>query len=56
MTPTIAPRHRRRGLALAGDDGVVKYESAHLKDVDSEKVVRREHSVRRILLLHIGAR
>lgn len=45
-----------------GDDGVVKYPSAHLDDVDSEKVVRSSHStqshpetieeIRRLLLLH----
>ena len=45
-----------------GDDGVVKYASAHLDGVDSELVVRSDHSVqwapdaieevRRILLLH----
>jgi len=45
-----------------GDDGVVKYRSAHLDGVASEKVVRSSHStqgrpetieeVRRILLLH----
>ena len=49
-----------------GDDGVVKYESAHIDGVESEVVVRWEHSVqahpnaieevRRILLLHAGAR
>ena len=45
-----------------GSDGVVKYTSAHLEDVDSEFIVRSGHScqsnphtiqeVRRILLLH----
>lgn len=45
-----------------GDDGVVKYTSAHLDGVESELVVRSDHSVqwapaaieevRRILLLH----
>jgi hypothetical protein len=45
-----------------GDDGVVQYRSAHLEDVESELVVRSEHSVqgnpiaieeiRRILLEH----
>ncbi len=45
-----------------GDDGVVKYTSAHIDGVDSELVVRSGHSlqqhphtieeVRRILLLH----
>lgn len=48
------------------DDGVVKYRSAHLEGVDSEKVVRSPHSgmqaapqtieeVRRILLAHSAA-
>lgn len=50
------------GLAEEGDDGVVKYTSAHLDGVESEKVVNSSHStqsnpetieeVRRILLLH----
>jgi pimeloyl-ACP methyl ester carboxylesterase len=45
-----------------GDDGVVKYASAHIDGVDSELVVRSDHSVqwapeaieevRRVLLLH----
>jgi hypothetical protein len=49
-----------------GDDGVVKYTSAHLDGVESELVVRSDHSVqwapdaieeaRRILLLHAGAK
>jgi hypothetical protein len=48
-----------------GDDGVVKYKSAHIDGVESEVVVPSEHScqahprtiaeVRRILLLHLGA-
>ena len=47
-----------------GDDGVVKYQSAHIEGVDSELVVHSPHScqgnprtiaeVRRILLLHLG--
>ncbi len=46
-----------------GDDGVVKYTSAHIEGVESELVVRSGHScqskpktieeVRRILLIHI---
>ena len=46
-----------------GDDGVVTYRSAHLKGVESECVVRSDHStqlqpeaieeVRRILLEHL---
>lgn len=46
-----------------GDDGVVKYTSAHIEGVESELVVRSKHScqgkpatieeVRRILLLHL---
>jgi pimeloyl-ACP methyl ester carboxylesterase len=46
------------------DDGVVKYESAHLEGVDSEKIVRSTHStqstpatileIRRILYEHLG--
>jgi len=49
-----------------GDDGVVKYASAHLDGVESELVVRSDHSVqwapdaieevRRILLLHAELR
>jgi hypothetical protein len=48
-----------------GNDGVVEYSSAHIAGVDSEKVVRSEHStqanpetigeVRRILLVHAAA-
>jgi pimeloyl-ACP methyl ester carboxylesterase len=47
-----------------GDDGVVKYKSAHIEGVESEFVVHSPHScqgnprtiaeVRRILLLHLG--
>jgi hypothetical protein len=47
-----------------GDDGVVKYSSAHIDGVESELVVRSDHStqgrpetieeVRRILRLHAG--
>jgi pimeloyl-ACP methyl ester carboxylesterase len=54
------------GPAEEGDDGVVKYASAHLEGVESELVVRSDHSVqwapdaieevRRILLLHAGAK
>jgi hypothetical protein len=50
------------GLLEEGSDGVVKYTSAHLEEVDSEFIVRSGHScqsnphtiqeVRRILLLH----
>jgi pimeloyl-ACP methyl ester carboxylesterase len=52
------------GLAHEGADGVVKYTSAHLPDVESERVVRSSHScqghpdtieeVRRILREHAG--
>ena len=48
-----------------GSDGVVKYKSAHLENVESEFIVRHKHScqstpaaieeVRRILHLHIDA-
>ena len=48
-----------------GDDGVVKYTSAHVPYVESEKIVRSPHScqikpvtieeVRRILLEHMAA-
>jgi pimeloyl-ACP methyl ester carboxylesterase len=51
------------GPANEGEDGVVRYESAHIDDVESELVVRSGHSVqsnpaainevRRILLLHL---
>lgn len=49
---------------LTGNDGVVEYKSAHIDGVESELIVRAEHScqdhpftiedVRRILLEHIG--
>lgn len=52
------------GPAAEGDDGVVKYSSAHLDGVESELVVRSGHStqsypptieeVRRILLRHLA--
>jgi hypothetical protein len=52
------------GPVAEGDDGVVKYSSAHIDGVESEKVVRSGHStqanpetieeVRRILRLHVG--
>ena len=52
------------GLPTGQDDGVVKYESAHLEGVVSEKIVRSSHStqstpatileVRRILYEHLG--
>ena len=52
------------GPVADGDDGVVKYTSAHIDGVESELVVRWEHSVqgqpkaieevRRILLLHLS--
>ena len=54
------------GPVETGDDGVVKYESAHIDGVKSELVVRWEHSVqgqpeailevRRILLEHAAAK
>jgi hypothetical protein len=54
---------RGDGPANEGEDGVVRYESAHIDDVESELVVRSGHSVqanaaainevRRILLLHL---
>src|SRR5262249_594944 len=50
------------GPIETGNDGVVEYSSAHIDGVESEKVVRSDHStqanpetieeVRRILLLH----
>jgi pimeloyl-ACP methyl ester carboxylesterase len=52
------------GPVALGDDGVVKYESAHIEPFDSEKIVRSSHSaqsnpatieeVRRILLLQLA--
>jgi pimeloyl-ACP methyl ester carboxylesterase len=53
------------GMDIAtGNDGVVEYKSAHLEGVESEFIVRAEHScqshpftieeVRRILLKHVG--
>ena len=54
------------GPVETGDDGVVKYESAHIDGVKSELVVRWEHSVqgqpqaieevRRILLLNLAGK
>ena len=54
------------GPVEPGDDGVVKYESAHIDGVESEVVVRWDHSlqgqpqtieeVRRILTVHAGIR
>jgi hypothetical protein len=51
------------GPITSGDDGIVKYESAHIEGVESELVVRFGHSVqghpqaieeiRRILLEHL---
>ncbi|MCI0429067.1 MAG: hypothetical protein L0210_00790 [Rhodospirillales bacterium] len=50
------------GPVETGDDGVVKYQSAHIEEAESEFIVRSGHSaqanphtiaeVRRILLLH----
>jgi pimeloyl-ACP methyl ester carboxylesterase len=52
------------GPVELGDDGVVKYESAHIEGVESERIVRSSHStqsnpvtideVRRILLLQLA--
>jgi len=52
------------GPITSGDDGIVKYESAHIEGVESELVVRSGHSVqghpkaveevRRILLEHLN--
>ena len=52
------------GQPRGQDDGVVKYESAHLEGIASEKIVRSTHStqstpatileVRRILYEHLG--
>ena len=52
------------GPVEQGDDGVVKYDSAHLDGVESELIVQSGHStqgnphtieeVRRILRLHAG--
>jgi hypothetical protein len=51
------------GTITSGDDGIVKYESAHIDEAKSELVVRFGHSVqshpqaieeiRRILLEHV---
>ena len=56
---------RGDGPVETGDDGVVEYKSAHIRDVESEYIVRSGHStqsnphtieeVRRILLLHWAA-
>ena len=55
----------KKGPIRHGDDGVVKYESAHIDGAESELVVRSGHStqsnpvtieeVRRILLAQLGA-
>ena len=55
---------KNEGPPEGQDDGVVKYESAHLEGVASEKIVRSSHStqstpatileVRRILYEHLG--
>jgi len=55
---------KNEGLPQGQNDGVVKYESAHLEGVASEKIVRSSHStqstpatileVRRILYEHLG--
>jgi pimeloyl-ACP methyl ester carboxylesterase len=55
----------KKALKKKGSDGVVKYKSAHLKDVESEFIVDFGHScqdhprviseVRRILFEHIGS-
>ena len=52
------------GPVKQGDDGVVKYSSAHIEPVESELVVKSSHSTqgnshtieegRRILRLHVG--
>jgi hypothetical protein len=52
------------GPVEEGDDGVVKYSSAHIEPVESELVVKSDHStqgnphtieeVRRVLRLHVG--
>jgi len=52
------------GPVETGDDGVVTYQNAHIQEVESELVVRSDHSVqsnpytvsevRRILLLHLA--
>jgi hypothetical protein len=54
------------GPAADGDDGVVKYSSAHIEPVESELIVKSSHStqgnphtieeVRRILRLHAGVK
>ena len=69
MAPGV-PRHsiiavKGDGPVETGSDGVVKYESAHIPDADSELVVRSGHStqatpatiqeVNRILRLHVRA-
>ena len=70
--PVRSPVHAHSIIAIKGDeqppegdDGVVRYTSAHIEGVDSEMVVRSGHScqghpqtieeVRRILLVHLSA-
>jgi hypothetical protein len=68
VAPTVAPHSiiavQGDGPVETGDDGVVRYQSAHLPEAVSELVVRAGHSVqaepetvrevRRILLLHLA--
>ena len=59
-------RGRGDGPLEDGDDGVVKYTSAHIESVESELIVKSGHStqgnphtieeVRRVLRLHMGAK
>lgn len=61
----VVSRDRLLGRVAAKSDGIVKFESAHLEDVDSELVVDADHvhvhrhplavlEVRRILLEHLN--
>jgi hypothetical protein len=69
VAPTVAAHSiiavQGDGPVETGDDGVVRYQSAHIPEAVSELVVRAGHSmqaepetvreVRRILLLHLAA-
>jgi len=61
----LLPKDEVLGKVAARGDGVVKYESAHFDDVDSEDIVQEDHmnihrhprailAVQRILLAHLG--
>ena len=61
----LVPKRGILGSLMAGSDGVVSYESAHMDDVESELTVTADHTtvhghplavleVRRVLLEHLA--